>query len=41
MIEALIYKQILLTIFFKEMYEDQSGEFVFGYYIEVKGVKLV
>ena len=30
-----------LNHFFEEMYEDQSGEFVFGYYIEVKGVKLV
>ena len=29
--KALIYKQILST-FFKKMYGDQSGEFVFGYW---------
>ena len=29
-----------LNHFFEEMYEDQSGEFVFGYYIEVKGLNL-
>ena len=30
--KALIYKTNSLNQFFKEMYGDQSGEFVFGYF---------
>ena len=34
---ALIYKTNSLNQFFKEMYGDQSGEFVFGYFCGVRG----